>query len=183
MNSEKEQDRLTSLKIIEKRYSFLFEDLWFILLQYMYFEKFIVVNTQYSAQKAGKYDLDDLFDMLDGDGHLAHSELSSGEYVIIFMKYFGFMTFNLVFTALVGLGGLPTIPHCLKMAKKGKTKTKIFYIMTFIQILLQITLPFMRAGIVILQGLFGESNNFRQCVLVGFQVYSLRLNLLGTNSS
>ena len=119
----------------------------------------------------------------DGNLSLGYAELSPGEYVIIFMKYFGFMTFNLVFTALVGLGGLPTIPHCFKMVKKGKTKTKIFYIMTFIQILLQITLPFMRAGIVILQGLLGDSTNFDHCVLVGFQVYSLRLNLLGTITS
>ena len=43
-NSEREKDKLTSLKIIEKRYSFLFEDVWFILLQYMYFEKFTVAN-------------------------------------------------------------------------------------------------------------------------------------------
>ena len=150
----------------------------------MYFEKFIVINTHYSAQKAGKYDLNELFDMLDdGNVSLVYAELSSGEYVMIFMKYFGFMSFNLVFTALVGLGGLPTMPHCFKMAKKGKTKTKIFYIMTFIQILLQITLPFMRAGIVILQGLFGDLTNFKHCVLVGFQVYSLRLHLLGKNSS
>ena len=47
LNAEKEQDRLTSLKIIEKRYSFLFEDVWFILVQYMYFEKFIVRNAVY----------------------------------------------------------------------------------------------------------------------------------------
>ena len=152
----------------------------------MYFEKFIVINTHYSAHKAGKADLDELFDMLDGGGDLVpgYAELSPREYVIIFMKYFGFMSFNLVFTALVGLGGLPTIPHCFKMVKKGKTKTKIFYIMTFIQILLQITLPFMRAGIVILQGFFGNSRDyFDNCVLVGFQVYSLRLHLLGKNSS
>ena len=41
---EKEQDRIQSLKIIEKRYSFLMEDVWFITLQFYFFEKFIIFN-------------------------------------------------------------------------------------------------------------------------------------------
>ena len=54
MNFEKELDRLTSLKIIEKRFSFLFEDVWFILIQYFYFEKFVSDNVNYVTRKAGR---------------------------------------------------------------------------------------------------------------------------------
>ena len=141
----------------------------------MYFEKFIVINTYYLADMTEKFELGDLFEMLIGEGRVkvGLKSLSTGWYVITFMKYYGFMFFNLLFTALVGLGGLPTIPHCFKMIKKGKTKTKIFYIMTVIQILLQIFFPFIRAWIVILHG-FGDATNFKNCVLVGFQVKSLR---------
>ena len=59
MNFEKEQERLSSLTIIEKRYSFLFEDVWFILIQYMYFEKFVVRNAVYLAEKSGEDPLND----------------------------------------------------------------------------------------------------------------------------
>ena len=54
MNFEKELDRLASLKIIEKRYSFLFEDVWFILIQYFYFEKLLGDNVYYNTRKAGR---------------------------------------------------------------------------------------------------------------------------------
>ena len=114
------------------------------------------------------------------------------------MKKFGFTCFNLVFTALIGLSGLTAIPYCFKMMKQEKTKTKIFYILTFIQILLQTTFPFMRAGLIIQQvdqyrhfptlehiwvdkyenGLNRKASFFDYCVSVGFRVYSLQnLNL------
>ena len=148
MNSEKEQDRLNSLKIIEQRYSFLFEDVWFILLQYMYFEKFVFTHTKYLAPK-------------------------------ISMEW---MIFNALFTALIGLLRLTTIPYCLKMIKQEKTKTSIFYLMTFIQIILQTLFPFMRAVLLILQVKTAArwyknddypltlSYSITDCTLVGFQV-------------
>ena len=167
MNSEKEIDRLTSLKIIQKRYSFLFEDVWFILIQYMYFEKFIVCNTTYLESKAGtvwleKYDwIDRMF----------------GSWVaqfILIMKMFGFMFFNLIFTALIGLGGLTTIPYCFKMIKRGQTKTKIYYILTFIQIILQTTFPFLRVGIVSLHVFLFRRVPPKDCISVGFQIKSIQ---------
>ena len=154
LSSDKDQDRLTALKIIEKRYSFLFEDFWFILLQYLYFEKFITRNTLYLEYTShGNFDID-------------------GHYI---MKHFGFMIFNLIFTTLVGLSGLTTIPYCFKMIKQGKPKTKAFYILTFIQILLQTIFPFMRAGIVIdrILDTFNFVTDNSHCILVGFQVFSL----------
>ena len=160
LSSDKDQDRLTALKIIEKRYSFLFEDFWFILLQYLYFEKFITRNTLYLEYTShGNFDID-------------------GHYI---MKHFGFMIFNLIFTTLVGLSGLTTIPYCFKMIKQGKTKTKAFYILTFIQILLQTIFPFMRAGIVIMDMYTFSSKvpDVSHCILVGFQVYSFG-NLKGS---
>ena len=69
---------------------------------------------------------------------------------IPYSQEFGFMSFNLILTAFIGLGGLKTIPHCFKLIKQEKTKRKIFYILTLIQILLQIIYPFIRAWIVIL---------------------------------
>ena len=151
MNFEKEQDRLTSLTIIEKRYSFLFEDVWFILLQYMYFEKFVIYNSEYLAQDEENLEI-------------KYEELD---------KSYGLMIFNVLFTALIGLLGLTTIPYCLKMIKQEKIKTSIFYIMTFIQIILQTTFPFMRAVMVIIQvtNTFYPFNDvMRYCTLVGFRV-------------
>ena len=177
MNSEKELNRLTSLKIIEKRYSFLFEDVWFILLQYMYFEKFLIINTYYLADTAGKIHLVALFNIVRYFRAEPVSLEQYGEYLISLMKPFGFISFNVIFTALVGLGGLTTINHCLKMIKQGKTKTKIFYLLTLIQIFLQIFFPFMRAWIVILGVFLGDSKHIKHCLLVGFQFHSVRIKL------
>ena len=104
------------------------------------------------------------------------------------LKNFGFMSFNLIFTALCGLGGLVTIPFCFKMIKQRKTKTKIFYILTIIQILLQTIFPFMRAVIVILQvSDLANSDEYNSaikgvkpiyhCILMGFQIYSFKKDL------
>ena len=172
LNSVKEEDRLTALKIIQKRYSFLFEDFWFILLQYFYFEKFVISNAIYLEQRErNSKELN--------SKPISYTIIVDGHYI---MKHwaldanFGFMTFNLILTALVGLGGLTTIPYCFKMIKQGKPKTKAFYILTFIQILLQTIFPFMRAGIVIYRILdalnVGDDNS--HCILVGFQVLTLR---------
>ena len=182
LNFDKELDRLISLKIIGHRYSFLFEDVWFILIQYMYFEKFILTNFLY----------------LGGDTYwrnpsrylpMAYDFGLDSDYVIYLMKNFGFMSFNLIFTAIISLGGLTTIPFCLKMIKQGKTKEKTFYILSFIQILLQTLFPFMRAGLVILNVTFGFigvggiqiANQIREmstnCILVGFQVYFFLIKL------
>ena len=166
----KEEDRLTALKIIQKRYSFLFEDFWFILLQYFYFEKFVTRNALYLEIKAST-----LFSDMRFYTFFMKATADMNRFV---MKNFGFMTFNVIFTALVGLGGLTTIPYCFKMIKQGKTKTKAFYILTFIQILLQTIFPFMRAGIVIMDlytnHFSSKDIDLRHCILVGFQVYSLR---------
>ena len=187
LNSVKEEDRLTALKIIQKRYSFLFEDFWFILLQYLYFEKFVYRNTLYLEEKADYSKPLHLSYLSYIDEH----NITSAKYGMVrhgtpilvditwtwyVMKYFRFMTFNLILTALVGLGGLTTIPYCFKMIKQGKTKTKAFYILTFIQILLQTIFPFMRAGIVIMNLLLFNPSHIdnSHCILVGFQVYSLR---------
>ena len=182
LNFDKELDRLISLKIIGHRYSFLFEDVWFILIQYMYFEKFIANNFLY----------------LEGDTSWPPPEYmdfgrrgfeSNSDFVIYLIKSFGFMSFNLIFTAIISLGGLTTIPFCLKMIKQGKTKEKTFYILSFIQILLQTLFPFMRAGLVILNVTFGFigvggiqiANQIREmstnCILVGFQVYFFLIKL------
>ena len=124
MNSEKEQDRLIALKIAEKRSSFCLEDVVFVLLQYFCLEKFIPINSNY----------------------LKSDELAK--------KKFGFMHVNSIFTAFIGLVGLKdSINFCIKMIKRGKQtrkiKTQIYFIITFIQILLQTTVPIMRAVIVI----------------------------------
>ena len=107
-------------------------------------------------------------------------DLMIGHPMKTFMKTFGFMSFNLIFTALIGLGGLTTIPYCFKMIKQETTKTKIFYILTFIQILLQTTFPLMRAGLVILSMmhvLFFDAEPFKNCTLVGFQVHWQRTEI------
>ena len=169
VNIWKEQDRLTSLKIIGKRYSFLFEDVWFILLQYLYFEKFVAANAIYLSSKAGELAMDGFFGADYDPGYI--------------LKTFSFITFNLIFTALIGLGGLVTIPFCFKMIKQRKTKTKIFYTLTLIQTLLQTTFPFMRAVLVILQVsdvvnsvvVYSAIKPIYHCILVGFQVYSFRI--------
>ena len=177
LNFDKELDRLISLKIIGHRYSFLFEDVWFILIQYMYFEKFIANNFLY----------------LEGDTSWPPPEYmdfgrrgfeSNSDFVIYLIKSFGFMSFNLIFTAIISLGGLTTISFCLKMIKQGKTKEKIFYILSFIQILLQVLFPFIRAGLVILtvitgfgydpKAIYGTSHD---CISVGFQVYFFPIQL------
>ena len=163
LNFEKELDRLISLKIIGQRYSFLFEDVWFILIQYLYFEKFIVSN---SITRHEKWSVNWRWIFLDSD------------FVLFIMENFGFMCFNLIFTAFVGLGGLTTTRFCLKMIKQGKTKAKLFYILTFIQILLQTIFPFIRAYLVIYNVIkqwdiiYFKLNPIKNCALVGFQVYS-----------
>ena len=143
-NSQKELDRLTSLEIIGKRYAFLFEDVWFILFQYMYFEKFVFLNSKYLAKDGKGIDIN--YDELD--------------------ESYWLMFFNLIFTALIGLGGLTTIPYCFKRIKQGQTKSRIYYILTFIQILLQSTFPFLRAALVLTE----VTDIMQQCLLVGFQV-------------
>ena len=163
------------MTIIGKRYEFLFEDVWFILLQYLFFEKFVVNNALYLSNKAGEFG-----NILSIGATYEYSKMTyeyPGMTYEYFWKHFGFMSFNLIFTALCGLGGLSTIPFCFKMIKQRKTKTKIFYILTIIQILLQIIFPFMRAVIVILQVLdeaYPEElrKSLSHCILVGFQVYS-----------
>ena len=162
LNSEKEQDRLISLKTNEKRFSFLFEDAWFVLLQYMFFEKFIAINSNY---------------------YQFYYQLSETllEFTISLMKEFGFMFFNLIFTAFIGLIGLlDSINFCFKMIKQGKTKTKIYFISTFIQILLQTTFPFIRAGIVIFACFtpIADMPSVKMCTLVGFKVNPFRIKLL-----
>ena len=160
-NFAKEKDRLSSLKIIGKRYAFLFEDVWFILLQYLYFEKFFFLNSLYLAKNKNGLEGDDF-------------ELD---------KRAGLLIINSLFTALVGLGGLTTIPYCFKMIKQGKTKTRIFYVLTLTQILLQATFPFMRAA------MFFSPHRFtnllawiKNCASVGFQVWFLRIQpLVNTN--
>ena len=126
----------------------------------MYFEKFIVANTIYLQNKAIE---------------LETVEPGDFEKVFDLLKTLGFITFNLIFTALIGLGGLTTIPYCFKMIKQEKTK--IFFILTFIQILLQTTFPLMRAGLVILSmihGLFFDAEHLKNCALVGFKVHYLQ---------
>ena len=143
--------------------------MWFILLQYLYFEKFVAANAIYLSSKAGELAMDGLFGAEYDPGYI--------------LKTFSFITFNLIFTALIGLGGLVTIPFCFKMIKQRKTKTKIFYILTLIQILLQTIFPFMRAVIVILQvsdlasydSPYFKIRPINHCILVGFQVHSFRI--------
>ena len=156
--------------------------MWFIFIQYLYFEKFVVNNALYLSRKAGEFDAS--FDA----GYAAswyESNRAKFEYTL---KNFGFMLFNLTFTALCGLGGLSTIPFCFKMIKQRKTKTKIFYILTIIQILLQTIFPFMRAVIVILQvSDLANSDEYNSaikgvkpiyhCILMGFQIYSFKKDL------
>ena len=126
-------------------------------------------NAIYLSYKAGEFD--ESFDL----GYQTSMSIHINEYTF---KNFGFMLFNLIFTALIGFGGLSTIPFCFKMIKQRKTKTKIFYILTIIQILLQIIFPFMRAVIVILKVLDEAKPQYKRlshCILVGFQVYSSRI--------
>ena len=91
------------------------------------------------------------------------------------------MYFNLIFTAFIGVGGLKTIPHCLKIIKQGKAKIKIFYILTVIQILLQISFSFIRAWIVFLSPIIFNEDMNPECALVGFQIYSFRIKPFGLN--
>ena len=123
-------------------------------------------NAIYLSNKAGEFDAS--FDL----GY--ETSMNINEYTF---KNFGFMLFNLIFTALIGFGGLSTIPFCFKMIKQRKTKTKIFYILTLIQILLQTIFPFMRAVIVIVQvsylanpAMQSMKEPINDCILVGFQV-------------
>ena len=169
MNFAKEKDRLTSLKIIGKRYAFLFEDVWFILLQYLYFEKFVSLNSKYLAQNENELDYD--------------KKEEAESYMLMF--------YNSIFTALIGLGGLTTIPYCFKMIKQGKTKTRIFYVLTAIQILFQTIFPIMRAVLVILSAFvlrYDLGRNvydmititvlLKNCASVGFQVWFVRIQPL-----
>ena len=169
------------MKIIGKRYAFLFEDVWFILLQYLFFEKFVVNNALYLSNKAGEFG-----NILSIGATYEYSKMTyeyPGMTYEYFWKHFGFMSFNLIFTALCGLGGLSTIPFCFKLIKQRKTKTKIFYTLTLIQTLLQTTFPFMRAVLVILQVsdvvnsvvVYYAIKPIYHCILVGFQVYSFRI--------
>lgn len=140
----------------------------------MYFEKFIVDNHCYTIHCYTKH----LKSKANSPARRVVTE-EFDQFVMIpspmqtFMKMFGFMSFNLIFTALIGLGGLTAIPYCFKMIKQETTKTKIFYILTFIQILLQTAFPLMRAGLVILStgiflDVFWMLNPLKNCTLVGF---------------
>ena len=60
-NFEKEKDRLTFMEIVAKRYLFLFEDAWFILIQYFYFEKFFTVNGQLEDIEEQRVTVEDKF--------------------------------------------------------------------------------------------------------------------------
>ena len=99
------------MKIIENRYAFLFEDVWFILIQYLYFEKYVINNAIYLSSKAGEFDLGNEAWYESKYGAWYESDRAKYEYTF---KNFGFMLFNLIFTALIGLGGLSTIPFCFK---------------------------------------------------------------------
>ena len=162
-NFEKEKDRLTFMEIVSKRYSFLFEDACFILLQYFYFEKFFIINGQ----------LEDAYE------HRETVEYKFGN-IISWYYFFGFIWFNMVFTAIVGLFGLTAISYCFKMIKEGRSKRKIFFILTFIQIFAQTTLPILRIIVFWMTQAFALSGRFalERCTLVGFQVYSFRIEAL-----
>ena len=164
--------------MIGKRYAFLFEDVWFILIQYLYFEKFVVNNAIYLSNKAGEFKATSSYEVR----HATWYEPNRAKFEYTW-ENFGFMLFNLIFTALCGLGGLVTIPFCFKMIKQRKTKAKIFYTLTLIQTLLQTTFPFMRAVLVILQVsdvvnsvvVYYAIKPIYHCILVGFQVYTFRI--------
>ena len=168
--------------MIGKRYAFLFEDVWFILIQYLYFEKFVISNAIYLSDKDGVFDqrFERGITLPTNYNYLSDINRKKNQYTL---KNFGFMLFNLIFTALCGLGGLVTIPFCFKMIKQRKTKTKIFYTLTLIQTLLQTTFPFMRAVLVILQVsdvvnsvvVYSAIKPIYHCILVGFQFYSFRI--------
>ena len=161
-NFEKEKDRLTFMEIVAKRYSFLFEDAWFIAIQYFYFEKFLLVNGVENSNLVHSAEMvNDRF----------------GETVgIIFLVVV--LLFNMIFTAIVGLFGLTAqIPYCFKMIKEGRSKRKIFFILTFIQIFPQTILPFLRI-IVFVYGMGVRLFTLERCTLVGFQVYSFRIEAL-----
>ena len=191
LNFDKELDRLILLKIIGHRYSFLFEDVWFILIQYMYFEKFFVINFVYLG---GNDDWKNPPEWM----FLVEDVTGIDLWWIQTMKAVGFIIFNSIYTAIISLGGLATIPFCFKMIKQGKTKEKIFYILSFIQILLQVLFPFIRSGLIILN-LTNVGNSWRpdesmrvfdrvydgkaihgtshDCISVGFQVYFFPIQL------
>ena len=159
-NFEKEKDRLTFMEIVAKRYLFLFEDAWFILIQYFYFEKFFTVNGQVEDIEEQRVTVEDKF-----------GNIVAGGYIWFFVW------FNMVFTAIVGTFGLTAIPYCFKMIKEGRSKRKIFFILTFIQIFAQTTLPILR----IIVFWMTQAKGFNWCyrdLLVGFQVYSLRIEAL-----
>ena len=130
----------------------------------MFFEKFIAINSNYYQ----------LLNYIPPE--------TEKEFTISLMKEFGFMIFNLIFTAFIGLIGLlDSINFCFRMIKQGKTKTKIYFILTFIQILLQTTFPFIRAGIVIFACFSPNSDDVpsvKMCTLVGFKVNPFRIKLL-----
>ena len=140
----------------------------------MYFEKFIGTNSLYLRETGLEQDDLEEDDLMKIGGWKVPFKIVN---FIKRFKHFNFMALNLIFTAFVGLGGLTMIPFCLKMIKQGKTKAKIFYILTFIQILLQTTFPFIRAYLVIgyvskIRDDFFHSACITGCALVGFQVYS-----------
>ena len=77
------------------------EDVWFIVLQYLYFEKFMIANVFY------------LSDFNQWDEYEAFKKPSN----------IGFIYFNLIFTALIGLGGLTTIPYLGMLIPKNQILT------------------------------------------------------------
>ena len=167
VNFVKEKDRLTLLKIIGKRYNFLFEDVFFISLQYFCFEKFVSLNSKYLAQNKREF----------------------------CTQTRNLMIINSLFTAYIGCDGLTTITYCKKMIKKGKTKTRIYYVLTAIQILIQTIFPWVRVRLVFLNAVqlphdFGSSHYdmipitvlLKNCASVGFQVWFGRIQpLIDTN--
>ena len=149
----------------------------------MYFEKFVVRNAIYFAEKSGDNWWNGYGKIMDESSNMTQRIDAKEQYNKRFItKNFGFMYFNLAFTALIGLTGLMTIPHCFRMIKQGNTRTKLLYILTFVQILLQTAVPFLRAGLVINQvgykpkevlidSKIDPLQNIQRCASVGFQVY------------
>ena len=167
-NFEKEKDRLTFMEIVAKRYSFLFEDACFILLQYFYFEKFFIINGQLQDAHEQRETVEDKF-----------ADIVPYEFANIVANIFviGFIGFNMVFTAFIGLVGLTSIPYCYKMIKEGRSKRKIFFILTFIQIFAQTIFPILRIYVFVSGAALGRFA-LERCTLVGFQVYSFRIEAL-----
>ena len=154
------------MDIVAKRYSFLFEDAWFILFQYFYFEKFFSINGH--------------FDNLNDTAKTVEEKFG---FIVALVYFFGLIFFNMIFTAITGLLGLTAIPYCFKMIKQDRTRTKIFFIFTIIQILLQATLPIMRVIVFVSVFLIRFSSadfTLQQCTLVGFQVDSFRIKPLNS---